>query len=73
MERKSFKCRIAAGIGAGATGISSVIADKVNKAIPGGKLITVDETGKPVVTNMSRIDAEDTLGDLSPEIKKVWN
>ena len=61
---------IAAGIGAGATGISAVIADKVNKAIPGGKLITVDETGKPVVTNMSRIDAEDTLGELSPEIQK---
>jgi len=61
---------LAAGVGAGATTISSVIADKVNKAIPGGKLITVDETGKPVVTNMSRIDAEDTLGDLSPEIQK---
>ena len=61
---------LAAGIGGVATGISSVVADKFNKAIPGGKLITVDETGKPVVTNMSRIDAKDTLGDLSPEIQK---
>ena len=61
---------LAAGIGSAATGVSAVIADKVNKAIPGGKLITVDETGKPVITNMSRIDVEDTLGDLSPEVKK---
>jgi|GEM_PF-5195357 len=61
---------LAAGIGSAATGVSAVIADKVRKAIPGGKLITVDETGKPVITNMSRIDVEDTLGDLSPEIKK---
>ena len=61
---------ISAGVGGVATGISSVIADKVRKAIPGGKLITVDDKGNPVVTNMSRIDAEETLGDLSPEIKK---
>jgi len=65
-----YSVGLAAGLGAGATTISSVIADKINKAIPSGKLITVDETGKPVITNMSRIDAEDTLGDLSPEIKR---
>ena len=65
-----YSVGLAAGLGVGATTISSVIADKINKAIPSGKLITVDETGKPVITNMSRIDAEDTLGDLSPEIKR---
>ena len=61
---------LAAGLGGVATGIGSIIADKGRKLIPSGKVITVDETGKPVVTNMSRIDAEDTLGDLSPEIQK---
>ena len=45
---------IAAGIGAGATGISAVIADKVRKSIPSGKLITVDKTWKRMTTNKEK-------------------
>ena len=60
----------AAVIGGITTPLGGIITDKIRKAIPGGKVITVDENGNPVITNMSKLDAEDTLGDLSPEIQK---